>query len=112
MTRRAFRWFRFSIFALLWLGAAALQAYVSDIGTHGVMVGAYLPGWLLALAAIPWWAVLAVAAFDLLIALAALRLSDALLRVLAVLNSVFLVLYAFVGVAVIFYIAFANNGIS
>jgi hypothetical protein len=112
VTRRALRWFRFTVFALLWLGAAALQAYVSDIGTHGVMVGAYLPAWLLAIAAIPWWGVLAVAGLDLLIALAALRLSDALLRALAFLNSAFLVFYVFVGVAVIFYIAFANNGIS
>jgi hypothetical protein len=112
VTRRAFRRFRFAIFALLWLGAAALQAYVSDIGTHGVMVGAYLPGWLLTIAAVPWWAMLAAAAFDLVVALAALRLSNALLRVVAFLNGVLLVFYAFVGVAVIFYIAFANNGIS
>jgi hypothetical protein len=112
VTRRAFRRFRFAVFALLWLGAAGLQAYVSDIGTHGVMVGAYLPGWLLTIAAVPWWAMLAAAALDLVIALAALRLSNALLRAAAFLNGALLVFYAFVGVAVIFYIAFANNGIS
>jgi hypothetical protein len=112
VTRRAYRRFRFGIFALCWLGAAALQTYVSDVGTHGVIVGAYLPGWLLAVAAIPPLAVLGVAVLDALVALAAPRLPDALLPVLAILNSVFLVAYAFIGVAVIFYIAFANNGIS
>jgi hypothetical protein len=112
VTRRAFRRFRFGIFALLWLGAAALQVYVSDVGTHGVVVGAYLPSWLLALAAIPWWAVLAGVVVNAVAALAALRLSDGVVRALTWINSVLLVLYAAIGVAVLFYIAFANNGIS
>jgi hypothetical protein len=89
-----------------------LQVYVSDIGTHGVMVGAYLPGWLLSVAAIPPWALLAIAVLDAGIALLALRLGDGILRALAWLNLIGLVLYGFIGVAVIFYIAFANNGIS
>jgi hypothetical protein len=112
VTRRAFRWFRFAILALLWLGAAALQVYVSDIGTHGVIVGAYLPAWLLSFAAIPPWTLLAVALLDAGIALVALRLGEGVLRVLAWLNLFALGLYGFIGVAVIFYIAFANNGIS
>jgi hypothetical protein len=109
VTRRAFRWFRFAVLALLWLGAAALQVYVSDIGTHGVMVGAYLPAWLLSFASIPPWALLFGTAFDGTIALLALRLRDGPLRMLLWLNVVALVLYGFVGVAVIFYIAFTNN---
>ena len=112
VTRRAFRRFRFALFALLWLGAAALQAYVSDVGTHGVAVGAYLPSWLLALAAIPWWAVLSAVAVNAIIALAALHIPDGILRVLSWLNGALLVLYAAIGVAVLFYIAFANNGVS
>lgn len=112
MTRRAYRRFRFALFAFLWLGAAALQAYVSDVGTHGVIVGAYLPGWLLAMAAVPWWSLLGAVAVDALVALAALRIPGALLRVLSWINALLLIAYAAVGVAVIFYIAFANNGIS
>ena len=112
MTRRAFRRFRFAIFALLWLGAAALQVYVSDVGTHGVMLGAYLPAWLLSVASIPPWTLLAIAVFDLLIALVALRVSVILLRVLAFLNGILLVVYAFISVAILFYVAFANSGIS
>lgn len=112
MTRRAFRRFRFALFAALWLAAAALQVYVSDVGTHGVIVGAYLPDWLLAIAAIPWWALLVPAAADALIALAALQISGAVLRLLSWLNGLLLIAYAALGVAVIFYIAFANNGIS
>lgn len=112
MTRRAYRRFRFGIFALCWLGAAALQTYVSDVGTHGAIVGAYLPGWLLAVASVPPWAMLVAVAFDALAALLALRVSEGLLRVLAFLNAILLVAYAAIGVAVIFYVAFANNGIS
>lgn len=112
MTRRAFRWFRFAVFALLWLGAAALQVYVSDVGTHGVVVGAYLPAWLLGVASIPPWALLVLVAIDAVVALVASRVADGFLRALVWLNSILIVLYAFIGVAVIFYIAFANNGIS
>jgi hypothetical protein len=112
VTRRTFRWFRFALFALLWLGAAAFQTYVSDVGTHGVMVGAYLPGWLLDVAAIPPLALLAIVLANALTAALALRLPGALLRVLAWLNALLLIAYACIGLAVIFYIAFANNGIS
>lgn len=112
VTRRAFRRFRFALFALLWLAAAALQAYVSDIGTHGVIVGAYLPDWLLAIAAVPWWSLLAGAIVDAAVALAALHIPGAVLRLLSWLNGLLLIAYAATAVAVIFYIAFANNGIS
>ncbi len=112
MTRRTYRRFRFGVFALCWLGAAALQAYVSDVGTHGAMVGAYLPGPLLAVAAIPPWAVLIGTGVNVLAALAAPRLPDVLLRVLVWLNAIMLIAGAFVAVAVLFYVAFANNGVS
>ncbi len=111
MTRRTYRWFRFGLFALLWVGAAALQTYVGDVGTHGAMVGAYVPGWLLGVAAIPPWAMLATAAADGLAALAAGHLPRALERGLVAANAALLVAYAFVGVAVLFYVAFASNAI-
>jgi hypothetical protein len=112
VTRRTWRWFRFTLFALLWLGAAAFQTYVSDVGTHGVAVGGYLPDSLLALASIPAWAFLIAVALNGIIALFVMRIADLLLRLLAILNAALLILYALIGVAVIFYIAFANNGIS
>ena len=112
MTRRAWRRFRFALFALLWLGAAAFQTYVSDVGTHGVEVGGYLPDWMLAIASIPPWAFLIAVAFDGIVALLAMRIADLVLRVLGIANSVLLILYAAIGIAIIFYIAFANNGIS
>jgi len=104
--------FRLGIFALCWLIAAGLQVYVGDIGTHGSAVGAYVPGWLLATAAIPWWALLVPTAIDGLAAWAAACLASGAHRTLTVLNAVGLIAYAFVAIAVIFYIAFANNGVS
>jgi hypothetical protein len=112
VTQRAYRRFRFGVFALCWLGAAALQAYVADVGTHGAMVGAYLPAWLLLVANVPPVAVLAAAVVDALAALIALRMPLAIDRALVVANVVLLLAYAFAGVAVIFYVAFANNGVS
>lgn len=112
MTRRAWRRFRFALFSLLWLGAAAFQTYVGDVGTHGVAVGGYLPDWLLAVAAIPAWTFLIAVAIDGVIALAAEYMADVVLRTLVAINSVLLILYAAIGIAVLYYIAFANSGIS
>jgi hypothetical protein len=112
VTPAASRRFRFFIFALCWLAAAALQTYASDVGTHGAIVGAYVPAWLLAVAAIPAWSLLVPALANAALALAAARFSDATMRTLTAVNAVALIAYAFVGIAVIFYVAFANNGIS
>jgi uncharacterized membrane protein len=106
------RRFRLGIFALCWLIAGGLQVYASDVGTHGAAVGAYVPAWLLAIAAIPWWMLLIPAAVDALTAWIAARLTNGAMLTLTILNSVGLVAYAFVAVAVLFYVAFANNGIS
>jgi hypothetical protein len=112
VTRRAWRRFRFALFGFLWLGGAAFQSYVSDIGTHGVAVGGYLPDWLLGVAKIPPWTLFIAVGLNLLFALLAMRLPDYALRVLALINSALLVLYAAIGLAVLYYIAFANSGIS
>jgi hypothetical protein len=106
------RRFRLGIFALCWLLAAALQVYASDVGTHGAAVGAYVPGWLLAVAAIPAWTLLAPALVDGAAALGAARLSERPSRALTWINAIGLTAYAFASLAVIFYVAFANNGIS
>jgi hypothetical protein len=76
------------------------------------MVGAYVPGWLLGVAAIPWWSLLLPAIVDGAVALAAARISGGTSRWLTIANAVGLIAYAFVSVAVIFYVAFASNGIS
>lgn len=112
MTPLNARRFRLGIFALCWLVAAGLQVYASDVGTHGAEVGAYVPGWLLAVAAIPWWMLLIPALVDGLAAVGAAWLNGTTDRALTVLNAVGLVCYAFVAIAVIFYVAFANNGVS
>ncbi|HTX57980.1 MAG TPA: hypothetical protein VMD47_12845 [Candidatus Acidoferrales bacterium] len=112
MTPLTSRRFRLGAFGVCWLVAAALQVYASDVGTHGALVGAYVPGWLLAIAAIPWWTLLAPAAVDGVAVLAAANLSRGAMRVLTIVNAIGLVAYAFVSLAVIFYVAFANNGIS
>jgi len=106
------RRFRLAIYALCWLVTAALQVYVSDVGIHGAAVGAYVPGWLLAVAAIPSWTLLMPAVIDGVAALSAPRLSGGAMRAFTIANAVGLVAYAFVSLAVIFYVAFANNGIS
>lgn len=112
MTPSNTRRFRLGIFALCWLGAAALQVYAGDTGTHGAQVGAYVPAWLLAVAAIPSWTLLTPALVDGAAATAASRLSGGAMRALTIVNAVGLVCYAFASLAVIFYVAFANNGIS
>ena len=104
------RRFRLGIFGLCWLVAAALQVYASDVGTHGAAVGAYVPGWLLSVAAIPAWTLIVPAAIDGLAALSAARLSAGAVRAFTIANASGLVAYAFVSLAVIFYVAFANYG--
>lgn len=106
------RRFRLGIFALCWLVAAALQVYASDVGTHGAAVGAYVPGWLLAVAAMPPWMLIAPALVDAVAAAGSARLPGALSRALTIANAALLIAYAFVSVALIFYVAFANNGVS
>ena len=101
---------RLGALAVCWLIAAGVQAYASDVGPHGAQVGAYVPGWLLAAAAIPWWVFVAPALADAIAGLAAARLDAAPLRIITIVNAVGLVAYAFVSVAVIFYVAFANYG--
>ncbi len=75
-------------------------------------MGAYVPAWLLAFAAIPAWTLLVPAVVDGVAALSAPRFSGGAMRALTILNATALVTYAFVSLAVIFYVAFANNGIS
>ena len=87
-----------------------MQIYAADVGPHGAAVGAYVPGWLLAVAAIPFWTLLVPAAIDAAAALGAGRLSHGAIRVLDWCNAVGLVVYAFASLAVIFYVAFANYG--
>lgn len=111
MTPSTSRRFRFGVFALCWLLAAALQAYAGDVGIHGAVVGAYVPGWLLAIAAVPPWTLLLPAIVDAAIVLPG-RVSVTLARALTLVNAVGLIAYAFVCIAVIFYVAFANNGIA
>ncbi len=110
MTPVSGRRFRLGIFALCWLGAAGLQVYASDTGIHGAQVGAYVPAWLLAVAAIPAWTLLAPALVDGAAAAGARRLSSGAMRALIIINAVGLVSYAFASLAVIFYVAFANYG--
>ncbi len=86
--------------------------YAGDVGVHGSMVGAYVPAWLLVVAAIPWWSLLVPAIIDGAAAFAAARFSDAASRAFTVANAAGLIAYAFVSIAVIFYVAFASNGIS
>jgi hypothetical protein len=104
------RRFRLGAFVICWLIAAGLQHYASDVGTHGAIVGAYVPGWLLAVAAIPWWTLLAPALVDAVAMAAAGSLSAGASRALTWINAIALVAYAFVSLAVIFYVAFANYG--
>ncbi|MGC2130068.1 MAG: hypothetical protein WA629_08230 [Candidatus Aquilonibacter sp.] len=110
MTPTNARRFRLGIFTLCWLLAAALQVYASDVGTHGAAVGAYVPSWLLVIAAIPAWALLLPALVDAVAALGARNLSDGLSRAFTIANATGLVAYAFVSLGVIFYVAFANYG--
>ncbi|HUA10061.1 MAG TPA: hypothetical protein VMA98_12415 [Candidatus Acidoferrales bacterium] len=112
MTPLVSRRLQLGAFAVCWLVAAGLQVYASDVGSHGAQVGAYVPGWLLAVAAIPWWAFLAPALVDGIAALAGASLTPPVVRVLMLLNATGLVAYAFVSVATIFYVAFSGNGIS
>lgn len=112
MTPANARRFRLGIFALCWLGAAGLQVYAGDTGTHGAEVGAYVPAWLLAVAAIPAWTLVAPALIDGVAVVGAPRLSGGAMRALTIVNAVGLVCYAFASLAVIFYVAFANNGIT
>jgi len=111
VTPSASRRFRFGIFALSWLLAAGLQSYAADVGIHGAIVGAYVPGWLLGVAAIPPWTLLLPAIVDGAV-MAPGRVSVTLSKALTIANAVGLIAYAFVCVAIIFYVAFANNGIS
>jgi hypothetical protein len=106
------RRFRLGIFALCWLVAAGLHAYASDVGTHGAAVGAYVPGWLLAFAAIPWWSLVAPAVVDGIGTALAARLSAGADRAFSLLNAAGLIAYAALAIGVIFYVAFANNGVS
>jgi len=104
------RRFRLGAYALCWLVAAGLQRYVSDTGTHGAIVGAYVPGALLAVAAIPFWTLFAPALVDTVATLGAARLSSGGVRILDWVNAVGLVAYAFLSIAVLFFVAFANYG--
>jgi hypothetical protein len=110
VTPAASRRFRLGAYVVCWLVAAGLQRYVADTGTHGAIVGAYLPAALLAVAAIPFWTLFAPAAIDAAAALGAARLSRALITVLDWFNAVGLVAYAGAAVAVLFYVAFTNYG--
>ncbi len=95
---------------MCWLVTAGLQLYVADTGTHGAIVGAYLPGTLLAVAAIPFWTFFAPALIDAAAALGAGALSSAMIRALDWLNAIGLVTYAGASIAVLFYVAFTNYG--
>ena len=110
MTPTATRRFRLGAYVLCWLVAAGLQRYVADTGTHGAIVGAYVPGPLLAVAAIPFWTLLVPAAIDAAAALGAGQLSRGLMRAFDWVNAAGLVAYALVSIAVLFYVAFANYG--
>jgi hypothetical protein len=104
------RRFRLGAYVVCWLIGAGLQRYVADTGTHGAIVGAYLPGPLLAVAAIPFWALFAPAVIDAAAGLGAARLSPGAMRAFDWLNAIGLVAYAAAAVAVLFYVAFANYG--
>ena len=104
------RRFRLGAYVVCWLVAAGLQVYASDVGIHGAIVGAYVPGWLLAVAAIPFWTLLAPALIDAIALLAAAQLTRGAMRALDWINGIGLVAYAFASVAVIFYVAFTNYG--
>ncbi len=110
MTPALSRRFRLGAYVVCWLISAGLQRYVADTGTHGAIVGAYLPGWLLAVAAIPFWALLLPALVDAAAALAAARLSPGTMRTFDWINAALLIAYAGASVAVLFYVAFANYG--
>jgi hypothetical protein len=104
------RRFRLGAYTLCWLVACGLQRYVTDAGTHGAAVGAYLPDALLAIAAIPYWTFFAPALLDLAGTLGAGWLSRGAMRAFDVINAVLLVTYAGLAVAVLFYVAFTNYG--
>jgi hypothetical protein len=104
------RRFRLGAYAVCWLVAAGLQRYVTDTGIHGAAVGAYVPAVLLAVAAIPFWTLLFPALIDGIGVLAAQRLTGGAMRAFDWLNAIGLVAYAFLSVAVLFYVAFTNYG--
>jgi hypothetical protein len=106
LTRR----FRLGAYVICWLVVAGLQRYVTDTGTHGAAVGAYLPDVLLAFAAIPFWTLLFPALIDAIAAAAAQLLTRGAMRVLDWINAIGLVAYAFGSVAVLFFVAFTNYG--
>ena len=110
MTPTLSRRFRLGAYALCWLIAAGLQRYVTDTGIHGAAVGAYVPAPLLAVAAIPAWTLLIPGLIDIIALAAAQRLTRGAMRALDWLNAIGLVAYAFVSVAVLFYVAFTNYG--
>ncbi len=110
MTPAVARRFRLGAYTLCWLVAAGLQIYAADVGPHGAAVGAYVPGWLLAVAAIPFWTLLLPAVVDTGAAAVAARVTPGAMRALDWFNAVGLVVYAFASLAVIFYVAFANYG--
>lgn len=112
MTPENARRFRLGVLALCWLVAAGLQVYASDVGTHGAEVGAYVPDWLLAVARIPWWVLLVPVAIDGIASAVAAKLTNRATLALTIVNASGLVLYAFVAIAVLFYVAFANNGVA
>jgi len=60
--------------------------------------------------AIPWWTLLGPAVIDAIATAAAARLTVGASRALTWINAIGLVGYAFVSLAVIFYVAFANYG--
>jgi hypothetical protein len=95
-----------------WAGAAALGAYAADTGLHAVKVGAYLPGWLVAAATLPWWAALLPGAADALAAGWHARMAPWLFRAIVWTNAALLTGYVFCALAIVYYVAFATNGIS
>jgi hypothetical protein len=110
VTPTLIRRFRLGAYVICWLVASGLQRYVSDAGTHGAAVGAYLPDLLLGVAAIPYWTLFVPALVDLAAVLGAGRLSRGAMRAFDVLNAVLLIVYAAACVAVLFYVAFTNYG--
>ena len=96
--------------AVGWIIAAAVHGfYISDVTVHAVAVGANVPDWASAFAAIPAWVWLLPAIIDLGVAAFARAMPAAAVRSLTVVSFAALIAYAGVAVFVLFLVSFAGT---
>jgi hypothetical protein len=96
--------------AVGWVIAAAVHGlYISDVVVHAVAVGANIPDWVSAFAAIPAWIWLLPAAVDLAAAAFSRSIAQPVLRSLAITSFAALIVYACLAVAALFFVSFAGT---